>query len=70
VNTEASARLAAEQLPTDVQQTWLRLRDLPIGPFNGHPHRRADCWPVADSLRHAARSHGFRTWNVRNEAYG
>jgi hypothetical protein len=38
VNTEALARL--EQLPTDVQQTWLRICDRPIEPFNGHPRRR------------------------------
>jgi NAD(P)H-dependent FMN reductase len=54
-NTEALARLAAEQLPADVKQTWLRLSDLPIEPFKDirhegdgvYPHRKAMsgcCW--------------------------
>lgn len=33
-NTEALARLAAERLPADVPQRWLRLRDLELPPFH------------------------------------
>ncbi|MFH9468206.1 flavodoxin family protein [Streptomyces clavifer] len=43
-NTEALARLAAEQLPAGSQQRWLHLRDLPLPDFEdlrhadgGHP---------------------------------
>jgi multimeric flavodoxin WrbA len=33
-NTETLARLAAERLPADVPQRWLRLRDLELPPFH------------------------------------
>lgn len=37
-NTEQLARAAAEALPADVQQTWLRLMDLPLPPFEDIRH--------------------------------
>lgn len=37
-NTEALARLAAEALPADVEQTWLRLAELPLAPFTDVRH--------------------------------
>ncbi|MFG2183362.1 flavodoxin family protein [Streptomyces abikoensis] len=37
-NTEALAREAAAQLPSDVRQTWLRLSDYPLPPFEDLRH--------------------------------
>ncbi|MEV6264890.1 NAD(P)H-dependent oxidoreductase [Streptomyces sp. NPDC051784] len=41
-NTEALARIAAEQLPPDADQRWLALRDHPLPDFEDlrHPERR------------------------------
>lgn len=41
-NTEALARIAAEQLPPDTEQRWLSLRELPLPDFEDlrHPERR------------------------------
>ena len=37
-NTETLARLAAERLPSNVPQRWLRLDDLPLTPFRDVRH--------------------------------
>jgi multimeric flavodoxin WrbA len=47
-NTEALARLAAEQLPADVKQTWLRLSDLPIEPFKDIRHEGDGVYPAPE----------------------
>jgi NAD(P)H-dependent FMN reductase len=39
-NTEALARHAASALPPSAQQTWLRLAELPLPPFEDHRHGR------------------------------
>lgn len=52
-NTETLARLAAEQLPTSVEQRWLHLEDLPLGPFTDVRHS-ADPAPAAARTGNAA----------------
>jgi multimeric flavodoxin WrbA len=37
-NAEILARRAAAALPDDTRQTWLRLADLPLPPFEDHRH--------------------------------
>ncbi len=37
-NAETLARVAAESLPSDAQQTWLALRDYPLEPFHDLRH--------------------------------
>jgi multimeric flavodoxin WrbA len=51
-NTETLARRAAAALPSDVQQTWLQLRDLPLPPFEDHRHGRGSYpMPEGDGRR-------------------
>ena len=45
-NTEALARLAAEQLPADVVQTWLQLSEHPVEPFRDIRHDGDGVYPV------------------------
>ena len=44
-NTEDLARYAAEALPPDVEQTWLRLADLPLEPFKDLRHEGDGRYP-------------------------
>lgn len=44
-NAETLAREAALQLPPGVTQRWLRLRDLPLAPFEDHRHPRGYAYP-------------------------
>lgn len=46
-NTELLARRAAEQLPDDTRQRWLRLTDLPIPPFQDRRHLGDGVYPRA-----------------------
>ncbi|MFI6642368.1 flavodoxin family protein [Streptomyces sp. NPDC050504] len=52
-NTETLARLAAEQLPDSVEQRWLHLEDLPLGPFRDVRHAEGPA-PAAALTGHAA----------------
>ena len=45
-NTEALARLAADELPDDVHQTWLRLSDLEVEPFRDVRHDGDGVYPL------------------------
>ncbi|MEN8652026.1 NAD(P)H-dependent oxidoreductase [Streptomyces sp. 21So2-11] len=47
-NTEALARAAAEQLPTDVPQRWVDLSQVPLPDFQDGRHE-TDGWPVGDN---------------------
>ena len=44
-NTELLARRAAEQLPPDTRQRWLRLTDLPLPPFEDRRHLGDGVYP-------------------------
>lgn len=44
-NTELLARHAAEQLPPQVEQRWLRLADLPLPAFEDHRHEGDGSYP-------------------------
>lgn len=44
-NTELLARHAAEQLPPQAQQRWLRLADLPLPAFEDHRHEGDGAYP-------------------------
>lgn len=46
-NTEALARLAAEHLPADVDQTWLQLSELRLDPFRDVRHDGDGVYPPA-----------------------
>ncbi|GAA3374153.1 NAD(P)H-dependent oxidoreductase [Streptomyces sannanensis] len=46
-NTEALARLAAEQLPTGTEQQWLRLTELPLPDFDDLRHDGEEHYPAA-----------------------
>ncbi|MBT2390868.1 flavodoxin family protein [Streptomyces maoxianensis] len=45
-NTEALARLAAEQLPTGTEQRWLNLSDLPLPDFEDLRHEGEGNYPA------------------------
>jgi len=45
-NTEALARQAAAELPADLRQTWLRLNDLEVEPFQDIRHDGDGAYPV------------------------
>ncbi|MFJ8040359.1 flavodoxin family protein [Kitasatospora sp. NPDC096147] len=45
-NSEQLARLAAEHLPAGVEQTWLRLADLPLEPFTDVRHTGDGTYPA------------------------
>jgi multimeric flavodoxin WrbA len=44
-NAETLARQAALALPPGASQRWLRLRDLPLAPFEDHRHPRGYAYP-------------------------
>lgn len=44
-NAEILARKAALALPPSASQRWLRLRDLPLAPFEDHRHPRGHAYP-------------------------
>jgi multimeric flavodoxin WrbA len=52
-NTEALARMAAAELPDEVEQTWLRLSELPLEPFGDVRHAGDGIYPapVGNELR-------------------
>ena len=45
-NTEALARLAADELPADVRQTWLCLQDLDVKSFQDIRHNGDGTYPM------------------------
>ncbi|MFD3435897.1 flavodoxin family protein [Streptomyces sp. NPDC058685] len=45
-NTEALARLAAEQLPASAEQRWLHLADLPLPDFEDARHEDDGAYPA------------------------
>jgi multimeric flavodoxin WrbA len=45
-NTEALARLAAAELPAEVEQTWMRLAELPLDPFGDVRHVGSEKYPA------------------------
>ncbi|MFC9927012.1 flavodoxin family protein [Streptomyces sp. NPDC127190] len=48
-NTELLARAAAEQLPADVEQQWIRLAELPLPDFADLRHGSDHAQPPSDS---------------------